>query len=34
VVIDAAEEKPRRITDAERSVIENIVDAPLVFRER
>jgi acyl-CoA thioester hydrolase len=34
VVIDAAEEKPRRITDAERSVIEYIVDAPLVFRER
>jgi acyl-CoA thioester hydrolase len=34
VVIDAAEEKPRRITDAERSVIEYIVDAPLVFRDR
>jgi acyl-CoA thioester hydrolase len=34
VVIDAAEQKPRRITDAERAVIESIVDAPLVFRER
>ena len=34
VVIDAAEEKPRRITDAERAVIENIVDDPLVFRDR
>nr|KGA06335.1 MAG: hypothetical protein GM42_4080 [actinobacterium acMicro-1] len=34
VVIDAAEEKPRRITDAERAVIEEIVDAPLVFRDR
>jgi acyl-CoA thioester hydrolase len=34
VVIDAGEQKPRRITDAERAVIEQIVDAPLVFRER
>lgn len=34
VVIDATEEKPRRITDAERAVIETIVDAPLVFRDR
>ena len=34
VVIDAAEQKPRRITDAERAVIENIVDAPMVFLER
>jgi acyl-CoA thioester hydrolase len=34
VVIDAAEQKPRRITDSERAVIENIVDAPLIFRER
>jgi acyl-CoA thioester hydrolase len=34
VVIDAAEQKPRRITDSERAVIENIVDAPLVFRDR
>jgi len=34
VIIDAVEQKPRRITDAERAVIENIVDAPLSFRER
>jgi hypothetical protein len=34
VVIDAAEQKPRRITDAERAVIESLVDAPLVFRDR
>jgi len=34
VVIDAGEQKPRRITDSERSVIEQIADAPLVFRER
>jgi acyl-CoA thioester hydrolase len=34
VVIDAASQKPRRITDSERAVIDEIVDAPLVFRER
>lgn len=34
VVIDATEQKPRRITEAERAIIENIVDAPLVFRDR
>jgi len=34
VVVDAAEQKPRRITDDERAVIDSIVDAPLVFRER
>jgi acyl-CoA thioester hydrolase len=34
VVIDAAEQKPRRITEAERAVIEQIVDKPLVFRDR
>jgi len=34
VVIDAAAQKPRRITDSERAVIEQIVDAPLVFRNR
>ena len=34
VVIDTATQKPRRLTDDERGVIENIVDAPLVFRER
>jgi hypothetical protein len=34
VVIDVGEQKPRRITDAERSVIEQIADAPLVFRDR
>ncbi len=34
VIIDAATQKPRRLTDEEREVIEQIVDAPLVFRER
>jgi len=34
VVIDAASQKPRRLTDDERGVIDQIVDAPLVFRER
>ena len=34
VVIDTATQKPRRLTDDERGVIEQIVDAPLVFHER
>jgi len=34
VIIDAATQKPRRLSGEEREVIEQIVDAPVVFRER
>lgn len=34
VVIDSATQKPRRLTDEERGIINQILDEPLVFRER
>lgn len=34
VVIDSATQKPRRITDAERAIISQIEDEPLIFRGR